>query len=131
MSSREIEVILSRQWADSLSTAVFIVDPEGNLIFYNERAEALLGMRYDETGVMPVSEWSSIFTPKDDEGYVLPAEDLPLVETLTDRRPAHGEFWIRSLKGVDYKISVTSFPIMGRPNRFLGAIAIFWKKKTK
>ncbi|MGA9270336.1 MAG: hypothetical protein WBV45_06915 [Lutimonas sp.] len=131
MSSREIEVILSRQWADSLSTAVFIVDPEGNLIFYNERAEALLDMRYDETGVMPVAEWSSIFTPKDDAGNILPSEELPLVKTLTVQQPAHGEFWIRSLKGVDYKISVTSFPIMGRPDRFLGAIAIFWKMKTK
>ena len=53
MSSREIEVILSRQLADSLSTAVFIVDPEGNLIFYNEPAEDLLGLRYEETGTMP------------------------------------------------------------------------------
>jgi PAS domain-containing protein len=131
MSSREIEVILSRQWADSLSTAVFIVDPEGNLIFYNERAEALLGLRYEETGVMPVAEWSSIFTPKDDDGNELPSEDLPLVKTLTVKRPSHGEFWIKSLKGVEYKISVTSFPIMGRPDRFLGAIAIFWKMKTK
>jgi PAS domain-containing protein len=131
MSSREIEVILSRQWADSLSTAVFIVDPQGNLIFYNERAEALLGLRYEETGVMPVSEWSSIFTPKDDDGNILPSEELPLVKTLTFQRPAHGEFWIKSLKGKDYKISVTSFPIMGKPDRFLGGIAIFWKKKKK
>lgn len=131
MSSREIEVILSRQWADSLSTAVFIVDPQGNLIFYNERAEALLGLRYEETGIMPVSEWSSIFTPKDDDGNILPSEELPLVKTLTFQRPAHGEFWIRSLKGKDHKISVTSFPIMGRPDRFLGGIAIFWKKKKK
>lgn len=131
MSSREIEVILSRQWADSLSTAVFIVDPDGNLIFYNERAEALLGLRYEETGVMPVAEWSSIFTPKDDDGQVLPAEELPLVKTLTDQRPAHGSFWIQSLKGMNYKISVTSFPIMGKPDRFMGAIAIFWKMQTK
>ncbi len=131
MPSREIEVILSRQWADSLSTAVFIVDPEGNLIFYNERAEALLGLRYEETGIMPVSEWSTIFTPKDDEGNVIAAEELPLVQTLNHQRPDHGEFWIKSLKGIDYKISVTSFPIMGRPDRFLGAIAIFWKMRTR
>ena len=80
---------------------------------------------------MPVGEWSSIFTPKDDDGNELPSEDLPLVKTLTVQRPAHGAFWIKSLKGVEYKISVTSFPIMGRPDRFLGAIAIFWKMKTK
>ena len=131
MPAREVEVILSRQWADSLSTAVFIVDPQGNLIFYNERAEALLGLRYDETGVMPVSEWSTIFTPKDDDGNIMPAEDLPLVKTLTMQRPAHGQFWIKSLKGKDHNISVTSFPIMGKPDRFLGAIAIFWKMRKK
>lgn len=131
MSSREIEVILSRQLADSLSTSVFIVDPDGNLIFYNERAEDLLGLRYEETGVMPVSEWSSIFTPKDDEGNVLPPEELPLVRTIAKQKPDHGEFWIKSLKGKNHKISVTSFPIMGKPNRFLGAIAIFWKIKAK
>ena len=127
MSSREIEVILSRQLADSLSTPVFIVDPVGDLIFYNEPAEELLGLRYEETGEMPVAEWSSIFKPIDDQGRVLPPEDLPLVQTLSLRTPAHGDFWIKSLKGKNHKISVTSFPIIGRPNRFLGAMAIFWK----
>ena len=128
MSSREIEVILSRQLADSLSTPVFIVDPKGDLIFYNEPAEELLGLRYEETGAMPMEEWSSIFTPRNDQGDVLPPEELPLVQTMTEKRPAHGEFWIKSLIGKRFKISVTSFPIMGRPNRFLGGIAIFWKK---
>jgi len=123
MSSREIEVILSRQLADSLSTSVFIVDPEGNLIFYNEPAEDLLGLRYEETGTMPVAEWSSIFTPMDDKGNILAPEELPLVQTLSKRLPAHGDFW--------HKISVTSFPIIGRPDRFLGAIAIFWKISEK
>ena len=131
MSSREIEVILSRQLADSLSTSVFIVDPEGNLIFYNEPTEDLLGLRYEETGTMPVSEWSSIFTPMDDQGNVLAPEDLPLVQTLSKKLPAHGDFWIRSLKNKSHKISVTSFPIIGRPDRFLGAIAIFWKISEK
>ncbi len=131
MSSREIEVILSRQLADSLSTAVFIVDPEGNLIFYNEPAEEFLGLRYEETGAMSMAEWSSIFTPRDDQGNILPPEDLPLVHTISEQKPAHGEFWIKSLKGVKFRISVTSFPIMGRPNRFLGAIAIFWKNREK
>jgi PAS domain-containing protein len=127
MSSKEIEVILSRQLADCLSVPVFIVDTIGNLIFYNEPAEELLGMRYDSTGEMPVSEWSTMFRPEDDKGAALPPENLPLVETLSTQMPAHGEFWINNLRGSVYKISVTSFPIMGRPERFIGAIAIFWK----
>ena len=87
-------------------------------------------MKRPKIGAMPVSEWSSIFTPRDDDGNKLAPEELPLVQTLTKQKPAHGEFWIKSLKGKDYKISVTSFPIIGKPSRFLGAIAIFWKMKV-
>lgn len=131
MSSKEIEVILSRQLADCLSVPVFIVDTLGNLIFYNEPAEELLGIRYDSTGEMPVSEWSTMFRPQDDKGDAFPPENLPLVKTLATKMPAHGEFWINNLRGSVYKISVTSFPIMGRPDRFIGAIAIFWKNLEK
>ena len=131
MSSKEIEVILSRQLADCLSVPVFMVDTHGNLIFYNEPAEELLGLTYNESGAMPAKEWSTMFRPEDDQGNAFPVEDLPLVQTLSTELPAHGEFWINNLRGSVYKISVTSFPSMGRPNRFLGAIAIFWKISEK
>lgn len=56
---RELEIILTRQLASYLATPAFIVDPEGNLLFYNDPAEALLGHRFDETGEMLAREWSS------------------------------------------------------------------------
>ncbi len=129
MKAYDIELILSRQLAECLSIPVFITDIEGNLLFYNEPAEEILGKRYEETGEMPVEEWSTIFKPLDDKGKLLNPEDLPLVQTLNNCLPAHGSFWIESLKKEIHKISVTSFPIMGRGNRFLGATAIFWKIK--
>lgn len=127
MPNNQIEIILSRQLADCLSIPIFLTDPEGNLLFYNEPAEALLGKRYDETGKMTVGEWSTIFKPVDENGRAIPPEDLPLVKTLTTHYPAHGSFWIESLEGVKNKISVTAYPVIGRPDRFLGAVAIFWK----
>jgi PAS domain-containing protein len=126
MASSQIEIILSRQLADSLSIPVFLVDTVGNLLFYNEPAEVLLGLRFEETCAMPVEEWSTIFNPKDESGVLLKPEELPLVNTLRHKEPTHGEFWIDNLKGDRYKLSVTALPIMGRPNRFLGAIALFW-----
>ena len=126
MSAHEIELILSRQLAEGLSTAIFIVDPEGNLLFYNEPAEELLGRRFEDTGEMPVAVWSTIFKPLDDNGEPFPPEDMPLVKTLTTHQPAHGSFWIESLKGDKNKLNVTSLPINGRPERFIGAMAIFW-----
>ncbi len=127
MKAYDLEIILSRQLAETLSIAIFIIDPEGSLLFYNEPAEEILGKKFEDTGVMPVDVWATIFKPLDDDGNPLKPEALPLVKTLTSRIPAHGTFWIESLKGEKYKISVTSYPLMGRANRFLGAVAIFWK----
>jgi PAS domain-containing protein len=127
MSQQEVETILSRHLAEYLAMPVFIVNPAGDLVFYNEPAEAILGQAYNETGTMPASEWSTIFQPADREGAALPPEELPLMIALTQRRPSHKRFWIRSLDGVLREIEVTAFPLIGQANRFLGAIAIFWE----
>jgi PAS domain-containing protein len=129
MPSYEIEIILNRQLADCLSIPVFITDTQGNLIFYNEPAEELLGQRFEETGEMPVEEWGTKFIPMDDNATIIPPEKLPLVKTLRDCYPYHDTFWIRSIKGNKQKISVTAYPIVGRENKFLGAVAIFWKAR--
>ena len=106
MPAYEIEIILNRQLADCLSIPVFITDISGNLIFYNEPAELILGTRFGDTGEMPVEVWATIFKPLDEEGKVLPPEGLPLVQTLSDQLPHHKIFWIESLKGKMEKISV-------------------------
>jgi len=129
MPAYEIEIILSRQLADSLSIPVFITDTTGNLIFYNEPAEIVLGTTFEETGEMRVAMWSTVFKPIDDEGKPLPPESLPLVKTLRDVYPYHKTFRIESMKGKSQKISVTSYPILGRTGKFLGAVAIFWESK--
>src|SRR5215471_6434369 len=129
MPAYEIEIILNRQLADCLSMPVFITDTTGNLIFYNEPAEKILGVRFEESGEMKAEEWSTIFQQQDDEGNLLPPESLPLSRTLRDRYPYHRSFRIVSLKGHTEKISVTSYPIIGRTGKFLGAVAIFWKDK--
>lgn len=122
-----IEIILNRQLAECLALPVFITDTTGNLLFYNESAEEILGRRYEDTGEMTVAEWSTVFKNKDDNGRPLPPEELPLVKTLKNRQPYHKTFWIESLLGKSERISVTSYPIIGRTDRFLGAVAIFWR----
>ena len=129
MSQQEIEVILARHLAEYLAMPIFIVNPEGDLVFYNEPAEAVLGTRYNETGMMPAGEWSTIFHPMDHEGNPIAPEELPLVIALTHRSPAHKIFWIRGLDGAMREIEVTAFPLIGQADRFLGGIAVFWEIK--
>lgn len=126
MAAPGIEIILNRQLADCLSVPVFIVNPVGTLLFYNEPAEKILGKRYEDTGEMVVSKWSTMFQPIDEDGIPIPPDDLPLVKTITTQQPAHGSFIIRRLDGKLIPISVTSYPIIGRTKEFTGAVAIFW-----
>lgn len=126
MAGHAIEIILSRQLADCLSVPVFIVDPEGTLLFYNAPAEGILGQKFQDTGAMPVGDWGTTFFPHDGEGNHIPPSELPLVQTINNKEPAHKTFWINSLSGKSTKISVTSIPIIGRSNEFSGAMAIFW-----
>lgn len=122
-----IEIILNRQIADCLGIPVFITDTVGNLLFYNEPAEEILGKRYEDTGEMSVDEWGTAFNNKDDFGNPLAAEELPLVKTLKNQLPYHKTFWIESLQGKAERISVTSYPVISRSGKFQGAVAIFWR----
>lgn len=129
-SQKEIELILARQLASHLAMSIFIVDPPGNLVYYNEPAEAILGRRFEETGEMPIEEWSTIFKPTDENGNPLAPESLPLVIALTQHRPAHRGMWILGLDGVRRLIEVTAFPLDGQAERYLGALAIFWEPRV-
>lgn len=128
MAQNEIEIILARNLAEYMALPIFIVNPDGNLLYYNEPAEAILGVRYNETGAMPASEWSTMFHPLDRHGEPLEAVSLPLMIALLQRNPAHSTFFIRSLDGVLREIEVTAFPLIGPGERFLGAVAIFWER---
>ena len=67
--------------------------------------------------------------PTDHAGNPLAPDNLPLVKTLSSKLPANGEFYVDSLIGVRTLISVSTFPIMGKTKRFLGAMAIFLKSQ--
>lgn len=126
VAQQPVELILLKQVAGYLATPMFLVDPEGNLLYYNEPAEDILGHRYEETGQMPLEEWGTIFSPTDSLGRPMPPEGLPLARALAERSPSQGSFFIRGLDGVSRHISVTAVPLEGPCGANLGALAIFW-----
>ena len=46
--------------------------PGGNAPLLQRARRALLGLRFDETGEMPIEEWGTVFVPSDDDGEPLP-----------------------------------------------------------
>jgi PAS domain-containing protein len=125
--SQPIELILVRHLASSLAIPLFLVDPDGTMVFYNEAAEQVLGRRYDEAGEMAFAEWTTVFAVRDEDGRSLDINQLPLVRALRARRPAHYRFEITGLDGAPRSIEVSAFPLEAEGKRMLGAVALFWE----
>jgi len=98
MGQQEIEVILWRQLFSYLMIPIFLVDPEGSLLFYNEPAETILGRRYEETGRMAKEEWSTVFQFADEDGNLLKPDQVPLTIALKERRPVHRKLTLHGLE---------------------------------
>ena len=122
-----IQIILIRQLAGYLSVPLFLVDPKGDLLFYNEPAEAFWASDSKRPAPCRPKTWSTAFTPVDEQGQPMPPEDLPLMIALTTQRPAYKRFHIQGMNGVRHHIEVASLPIIGLQGEFLGAASLFWE----
>ncbi|MFO0628037.1 MAG: PAS domain-containing protein [Polyangiales bacterium] len=130
MSKRPFEMILLRQLAGHLSLPVLLADTAGNLIFYNEGAELVLGRRFDETGELPPTEWEALFIPRDEQGATLPPGALPLSVALRTRRPAHRRFEIRGLDGILRHVEATAVPVLALDGGLHGVAVFLWESPT-
>ncbi len=127
MPQQELELILLRQCASHMAMPIWLMGSGGELLYYNEPAEPILGRRFDEAGEMPGEELHTLFETKGEDGSDLDADDLPVNIAVNEHRPAHRPIRIRGLDGAWRKIEVTAFPIEGQGGRHLGAVAIFWE----
>ena len=124
---KPLEIILARNFLTSLSTPAFLVGENGELLFYNEAAGAMLGVSFEESGRMDADQWGSSFGPFDRDGKMIPYDQLPVTTALRAGRPAHAEYMIRSRQGTDHEIEVSALPIMAAEGQE-GAMVFFWPR---
>ncbi len=129
MPQREIGLILIRQLASGMAVPMLIADETGDLLFFNEPAEMLLGQRFDEMGEMPLDQRRRIFSFRDEKGDPLNDDQPPLVVALRERRPVHRRVWARGFDGLDRELEVTAFPLLGGGGHLIGGVAMFWARK--
>lgn len=129
----DLVLILARGLASSIATPLFLVDPEGTLVYFNEAAEAIFGQTYAESGALKKEDWGGDWlSPEDPQtGERMDPKDIPLARALADREPTHGAVRITGLDGVKRDLAVTAFPLFARTEDFVGAVAIFWEETKK
>ena len=126
---KHLVLILAREFASNLATPTLIADERGQLVFYNEAAEAVIGRPFADAGEMPLDEWTSSFDPRrPDTQEPVPAERRPARIAFDQRRAAHESFRITSRDGVERDVAVTAFPLFAHADEFVGIVAIFWRE---
>lgn len=125
-ASKHLVVILARQLAAELAVPVLVSDAEGNLVYFNEAAEEVLGRSFAEAGELPAAEWETTFEVTGDDGGPVDLSRMPAGVAMLERRPAHGTLNIVGLDGVRRRIEVTAFPLLAHRDELVGVVAIFW-----
>ena len=125
VAQRPLELILARNLLSSLSTAAFLVDEAGSVVFYNEAAGEMLGRRFEECGPMSAEQWGATHGPFGEDGQPIPFTELDLTVGLMRGRPGHSCFHIRSLEGGDHLVEAAAMPIVASGGK-RGAMVFFW-----
>ena len=128
MAQQPVELILLKQWASYLTLPVWLMDNRGNLLYYNEPAEGLLGVRFEEAGEIHADQLASLFQTTRLDGAPYPNTELPVVVALTERVPSHATVRVRGLDETWRILEITAFPVEGQGNRHLGVVAMFWER---
>ena len=128
LAQQSVEMILVRQLASHLFVPVLVVDSTGTVVFYNEPAERILGVRFEETGRIDPEEADRLVELSNDPSAGPEDWEHPLGVALQQRRPAHARCWLlRRADRVRLQVEATTFPIIDHEERLLGAVAMFWE----
>jgi PAS domain-containing protein len=128
MAQQALELILTRQLASCLSVPIVLLGPTGDILFYNEPAEALVGLRFQETGPMKGGDTEGRVRLTDEHGREIPRGDRPSAIALGQRRPAHAQMWMTAADGTRRPVEVTAFPLVAPAGGLLGAAVMFWER---
>jgi len=128
MAQHAVELILTRQLASCLSVPIVLFGPTGDVLFYNEPAEALLGMRFQETGPLTLVESDLRVRLTDERGAEIPRAARPSAIALGQQRPAHSQMWMTAADGTRRAVEVTAFPLLAEAGGLLGAAVMFWER---
>lgn len=123
---QDVEVILLKQLASCLRMPIALVAPDGQLAYFNEPAESIFGVRFEETGSLPADEWHDLIQPSDEHHVPLKREERPLMVALDRRTPAHRRMQVHT-GGRWREVEVTGLPLAFEGDRFLGALSLFWE----
>jgi hypothetical protein len=129
-SPKSLPLILARELASNLATPMFLLDPGGMLVFYNDAAAMLLGKSFAELGEIPSGEFGAALELATPTGEPLRRRDSPAGIAFFERRPAHMTVMATAFNGVRREYEATAYPLFGATGEMNGVVAVFWENAS-
>ena len=125
--ARSLPLILARELAANLATAMFLLDAEGMLVYYNDAAALLIGKSFAEMGEIPSSEFAAALKMTTPDGEPILRRHTPSGVALFEHRPAHRRMIVQAYNDVQRDIDATAYPLFGAEGQMHGVVSVFWE----
>jgi diguanylate cyclase (GGDEF)-like protein/PAS domain S-box-containing protein len=117
------ESSLHREILDSLQDAVYFVDRQRVIMFWNVGAERISG--YSRLQVLGRACYDNLLMHIDDEGKSVCEVDCPLANTMQDGKPREMHLYLHHADGTRVPVWVRVAPLFTAEGEITGAVEIF------
>ena len=128
---KSLPLILARELAANLATPMFLMDPGGMLVFYNDAAALLLGKPFAELGEIPSGDFGASLQLSTTSGERLLRRESPSGIAYFEHRPSHQTVMATSYDGVRRTYEATAYPLLGATGEMHGVLVVFWEGKPR
>jgi hypothetical protein len=125
---KSLPLILARELAANLSTAMFLLDEGGTLVYFNDAAELLIGRAFAELGEISAAEFGEVLQLAEPDGTPLRRRDTPAGVAFIERRPAHRLLLATGYDGARRLVESTAYPLLGASDEMHGVVNVFWSR---
>jgi PAS domain-containing protein len=123
---KSLPLILARELAANLSTAMFLLDAGGTLVYFNDAAELLIGKPFAELGEISAADFGEVLHLAEPDGTRLRRRDTPAGVAFIERRPAHRVLLATGYDGNRRLVESTAYPLLGASDEMHGVVNVFW-----
>jgi PAS domain S-box-containing protein len=125
--NRPLPLILARELASNVATPFLVLDRDGTLIFFNERAEQIIGMTPAELGEVAEEEWRGLMTVERLDGTPVPNDQTPSAIARREVRPHLDTLFYTRRDGHRMKLVVMAVPLLAHADDLAGVFLLFWE----
>jgi PAS domain-containing protein len=123
---KSLPLILARELASNLSTAMFLLDGSGTLVYFNDAAELVIGRAFAELGEISAADFGEMLQLAELDGSPLRRRDSPAGVAFLEQRPSHRVLLITGFDGERRQVEATAYPLLGMGGEMHGVVNVFW-----